>query len=40
MTRAMSTPGVDINDPNVIAEIENYLKANYPGYYSIKYWWT
>jgi hypothetical protein len=32
MTQAMSTPGVDINDPNVIAEIENYLKANYPGY--------
>jgi hypothetical protein len=32
MTQAMSTPGVDIKDPNVIAEIENYLKANYPGY--------
>jgi hypothetical protein len=32
ITQAMSTPGVDINDPNVIAEIENYLKANYPGY--------
>ena len=32
MTQAMRTPGVDINDPKVIAQIEDYLKANFPGY--------
>jgi hypothetical protein len=32
MTQAMRTPGVDINDPQVIAKIEDYLKANFPGY--------